>query len=160
MLPIRSRLDDDSAFPRYLGRMKELVLAASEHQDYFFGNLVGKLNLPRNPARSPLFNVVFNLETGDFVRRADGLEMALETRNVPYRGPRTSAMFDLYLNAAESANGEILVQCDYNTALIEPDTMQRWLGHYRALLRGIVRQPSQPVADLPLTEDEPAPATA
>jgi iturin family lipopeptide synthetase A len=160
MLPLRSRLPDEAAFPEHLARMKELVLAASEHQDYFFGNLVGKLGLPRNPARSPLFNVVFNLETGDFVRPCGPVEMSLETRNVPYRGPSTAAMFDLYLNAAERANGEILVQCDFNTALVEHETMRRWLGHYRALLRGIVHQPRQPVADLPLTEDEPAAASA
>ncbi len=160
MLPLRSRLPEGAAFPDYLGQMKTLVLAASEHQDYFFGNLVGKLNLPRNPARSPLFNVVFNLETGDFLRSCGEVEMKLETRDVPYRGPRTAAMFDLYLNAAERADGEVLVQCDFNTALIEAETMQRWLGHYRALLQGIVRQPRQPVADLPLTEDEPLTASA
>ena len=55
-------------------QMKQLVLAASEHQDYFFGNLVSKLKLPRNPARSPLFNVIFNLETGAFVRECGGLK--------------------------------------------------------------------------------------
>jgi iturin family lipopeptide synthetase A len=157
MLPLRSRLADDAAFPAYLAKMKELVLAASEHQDYFFGNLVGKLNLPRDPSRSPLFNVVFNLETGEFQRDCGTVQMALETKNVPYRGPRGSAMFDLYLNAAERGNGDILVQCDHNLALIEPETMRRWLGHYRALLRGIVARPGQPVADLPLVEeDEPA----
>jgi iturin family lipopeptide synthetase A len=157
MLPLRSRLADDAAFPAYLAKMKELVLAASEHQDYFFGNLVGKLNLPRDPARSPLFNVVFNLETGDFHRSCGSLEMVLETNGVPYRGPRGASMFDLYLNAAERANGEILVQCDHNLALIDPETMLRWLGHYRVLLRGLVAQPDQPVADLPLTEED-APA--
>ncbi len=72
---------------------------------------------------------------------------------MPYRGPRRAAMFDLYLNAAERASGEILVQCDYNTALIEPDTMQRWLGHYQALLRGIAADPARPLADLPLTDE-------
>ena len=71
-------------------------------------------------------------------------------------------MFDLYLNAAERGNGEILVQCDHNTALVEAETMRRWLGHYRALLRGIVDQPERPVIDLPLTEDSAvsAPASA
>lgn len=160
MLPLRSQLPEEVAFPQYLARMKEAVLAASEHQDYFFGNLVSKLKLPRDPARSPLFNVVFNLETGDFVRPCGAVEMALETRHVPYRGPRTAAMFDLYLNAAERSDGGILVQCDYNTALLDPETMQRWLGHYRALLRGVVHQPRQPVAELPLTESEPSTASA
>jgi non-ribosomal peptide synthetase component F len=67
-------------------------------------------------------------------------------------------MFDLYLNAAERASGEILVQCDYNTALIEPATMRRWLGHYQALLRGIAADPARPIVDLPLTAEENVPA--
>ena len=160
MLPLRSRLPDGAAFPDYLGQMKQLVLAASEHQDYFFGNLVSKLKLPRNPARSPLFNVIFNLETGAFVRECGGVTMAIETENVPYRGPRTATMFDFYLNAAEREEGEILVQCDFNTALLEPDTVRRWLGHYQALLHGIVHQPRRPVMELPLTEESAEPATA
>ena len=53
--------------------------------------------------------------------------MALQTENVPSGSPRGIAMFDLYLNAAERINGEIVVQCDHNTALIEPETMKRWL---------------------------------
>jgi natural product biosynthesis luciferase-like monooxygenase protein len=154
MLPLRSELAEDIGFAGYLSFMKELVLASSEHQDYFFGNLIGKLNLPRDPSRAPFFNVVFNLETGEFHRRFARLEMSLATQNVPYRAPRKAAMFDLYLNAAEKKNGEILVQCDHNTALIASATMQRWLGHFRAILRGIVADPNQPVIDLPLTEPE------
>jgi iturin family lipopeptide synthetase A len=154
MLPMRSRLEEEIGFTGYLAAMKELVLAASEHQDYFFGNLIGKLGLPRDPARAPFFNVIFNLETGEFRREFAKLAMALETQNVPYRAPRNAAMFDLYLNAAEKKDGEILVQCDYNTALITSETMQRWLGHYRAILHGIAADPGQPVIDLPLTEPE------
>jgi iturin family lipopeptide synthetase A len=150
MLPLRSRLPEESGFLDYLAAMKNLVLESSEHQDYFFGNLIGKLGLPRNPARSPFFNVVFNLETGEFHREFPQLRMALETRDVPYRGPRGTAMFDLYLNAAEKKNGEILVQCDHNIALVHPETMQRWLVHYETILRGIASDPAQPVSRLPL----------
>ncbi len=151
MLPLRSGLIEGSSFLDYLAQVKSQVLAASEHQDYFFGHLIGKLKLPRDPARAPFFNVVFNLETGEFHRSFPQLEMALETKDVPYRGPRNAAMFDLYLNAAEKKNGEILVQCDYNTALLSSETMRRWLGHYRALLLGIAEGPAQLVSQLPFT---------
>ena len=69
-------------------------------------------------------------------------------------------MFDFYLNAAEREEGEILVQSDFNTALLEPDTVRRWLGHYQALLHGIVHQPLRPVLELPLTEENPEPVSA
>ncbi|HEV3271510.1 MAG TPA: MupA/Atu3671 family FMN-dependent luciferase-like monooxygenase [Candidatus Methylacidiphilales bacterium] len=154
MLPLRSILYDGSSFADYLLQMKNLVIAASEHQDYFFGNLIGKLNLPRDPSRPPVFNVTFNLESGEFHRTLPGLEITLETDRVPYRSPIGTAMFELYLNAAEKKNGEIFVQCDYNTDLIAPETMRRWLRHYKTLLRGIAGDPNQPAALIPLMTAE------
>ena len=152
MLPLRSKLAEGIGFINYLAQMKDLVLRASEHQDYFFGNLVSKLGLPRDPARAPLFNVVFNLETGEFRRKFSRLTMELETQDVPYRSPRGTAMFDLYLNAAEKDDGEILIQCDHKIALIAPETMRAWLAHYAALLRGVAVEPNRPVFELPLSE--------
>jgi natural product biosynthesis luciferase-like monooxygenase protein len=150
MLPLRSVLYDGSTFAEFMVQTKALVLEASEHQDYFFGRLVSKLGLKRDPSRPLFFNVTFNLESGEFIRAWPDLTLRLETENVPYRSPRGSAMFDLYLNAAERKNGEIVVECDHNIALVEPETMQRWLHHYRTLLEGIVAHPDEPVATLPL----------
>ena len=154
MLPLRSILYDGSSFADYLLQIKNLVIAAAEHQDYFFANLIGKLNLPRDPSRSPFFNVTFNLESGEFHQALPGLEITLESQNVPYRSPRGTAMFELYLNAAERKSGEIFVQCDYNTDLIAPETMQRWLRHYKTLLQGIVADPNQLAALIPLMTAE------
>jgi iturin family lipopeptide synthetase A len=150
MLPLRSILYDGSSFLDYLQQTKTLVIAASEHQDYFFANLMGKLNLPRDPSRSPFFNVTFNLESGEFQKTLSGLEVVLESKDVPYRSPRGTAMFELYLNAAERKSGEIFVQCDYNTDLIAAETMQRWLRHYKTLLQGILADPNQLAALIPL----------
>jgi natural product biosynthesis luciferase-like monooxygenase protein len=154
MLPLRSILYDGSSFLDYLQQTKTLVIAASEHQDYFFANLIGKMNLPRDPSRSPFFNVTFNLESGEFHQQLPGLEIVLESKDVPYRSPRGTAMFELYLNAAERQTGEIFVQCDYNTDLIAAETMQRWLRHYKTLLQGIVADPNQFVPLIPLLTAE------
>jgi iturin family lipopeptide synthetase A len=154
MMPLRSILYDGSSFLDFLQQTKSLVVEASEHQDYFFGKLMRKLNLARDASRSLFFNVTFNLETGEFARSFPGLEMGLETENVPYRSPRGTAMFDLYLNAAERKNGEIVVQCDHNTAMIDPETMQRWLGHFKTLIEGIIANPESNVATLPLLTRE------
>jgi iturin family lipopeptide synthetase A len=154
MLPLRSILYEGSTFLDYLQQTKTLVIAASEHQDYFFANLIGKLNLPRDPSRTPFFNVTFNLESGEFQQTLPRLEIVLESKDVPYRSPRGTAMFELYLNAAEKKNGEIFVQCDYNTDLIAGETMQRWLRHYKTLLQGVVADPHQLAARIPLLTAE------
>ena len=150
MVPLRSVLYEDSSFVDHLQQIKSLVIEASEHQDYFFGNLIGKLGLPRDPSRAPFFNVTFNLESGELHQSLPGLEIRLETQNVPYRSPIGTAMFELYLNAGERKNGEIAVECDHNADLIAPETLQRWLNHYRTLLQGIVANPNQLAALIPL----------
>jgi non-ribosomal peptide synthetase component F len=154
MLPLRSILYDGSTFNEYLRQINALVLEASEHQDYFFGNLMRKLNLARDSSRSLFFNVTFNRERGEFKKTWPDLEVALETENVPSGSPRNVAMFDLSVNAAEKISGEIMVECGHNTALVEPETMQRWLKYYKTLLEGIVANPDQPVSTLPLMTSE------
>ncbi len=150
MIPLRSILYEDSTFVDHMQQIKNLVIEASEHQDYFFGNLIGKLGLPRDPSRSPFFNVTFNLESGELHQSLPGLDITLETVGVPYRSPVGTAMYELYLNAAEKKSGEIFVQCDHNADLIAPETLQRWLNHYKTLLQGIVANPNQPALLIPL----------
>ncbi len=154
MLPLRSILYEGSTFSEYLDQIHTLIVEASEHQDYFFGNLVRKLNLTRSSARSLFFNVTFNLERGEFKKTWPDLEMTLQTEGVPSGSPRGIAMFDLYTNAAERINGEIVVDCDHNTSVVEPATVLRWLGRYEILLKGIVANPDQPITTLPLLTRE------
>ena len=154
MIPLRSILYDGSTFLDHLAQIKKLVIETSEHQDYFFGNLIGKLGLPRDPSRSPFFNVTFNLESGELHQSLPGLDITLETVGVPYRSPVGTAMFELYLNAAEKKSGEIFVQCDHNSDLIAPETLQRWLNHYKTLLQGIVADPNQLAVLIPLMTAE------
>lgn len=155
MLPLRCHLyDAGTTFTQYLQQVHKLILEASEHQDYFFGNLMRKLNLARSSSRSDFFNVTFNLERGEFKKTWPDLEMALQTDHVPAGSPRGIAMFDLYMNAAERINGEIVVDCDHNTSVVEADTVNRWLKRYEIILEGIVANPDQPISVLPLLTRE------
>ena len=52
-------------------------------------------------------------------------------------------------------DGELRLECDYNTDLFDAPTIQRLLGHYQTLLEGIVADPLRPLSSLPLlTESE------
>jgi acyl carrier protein len=150
MLPLRSILYDGSTFAEYLQQINALILSASDHQDYFFGNLIRKLNLGRDASRSVFFNVTFNRERGEFKKDWPGLEVRLETDHVPSGNPRHIAMFDLSMNAAERPSGDVFVEGSHNTNLIESETMKMWLSYYRNILESIANKPEQPVATLPL----------
>jgi amino acid adenylation domain-containing protein len=61
----------------------------------------------------------------------------------------TTAKFDLTLSMSDSSQG-LVGSLEYNTDLFNADTISRMLGHFQTLLEGIVANPSQRLADLPL----------
>jgi amino acid adenylation domain-containing protein/natural product biosynthesis luciferase-like monooxygenase protein len=148
MMPLRCRIGRDAQFSDQVRVTKDLVLDASEHQKYFFADLIGRLHLPRDLSRAPLFSVTFNLETGEFRKRAGGVEFDWATDPQPYRSPAGTAMFDLYMNVAEQ-NGGLLCELDHSE-IFDPETARRWLGHFRTLLEQIAKEPTAHLSSLSL----------
>jgi iturin family lipopeptide synthetase A len=151
VLPLRSRVAAQTSFAELLGATKDFVFEANEHQNYFFGRLIRKLNLPHDASRSPVFAAFFNYESGKFQRTlASGVTAELLTDgSVPYRSPRDTAMFELYLNVAEK-DGALHCECDHGSDLFDGATVARWLGHYRTLLEAIVANPDASIWQMPL----------
>jgi amino acid adenylation domain-containing protein/natural product biosynthesis luciferase-like monooxygenase protein len=147
VLPLRSRIGPDTTFLDMLARNRALVLSANEHQHYFYGNLIRKLNLPPDAARSPLFSVFFNSESGKFEKLVQGLKFDLGMTDCPYGAPKGTAMFELYLNVLER-DGELILKCDHNADLFDPATVRRWLGYYQLILENIVRSPNEPLGEI------------
>lgn len=151
VMPLRSRVNDDTRFADLLAATKDRVFEVNEHQNYFFGRLIKALGLAHDPSRPPVFSAFFNYESGKFqCEFAPGLTAELLTGgDVPYRSPRDTAMFELYLNVAEK-DGELHCEIDHATDLYDAATVSRWLTHYQTLLESIVSDPDQCVWKLPL----------
>ena len=154
VMPLRSRVDDGTRFADLLAATKDRVFSVNEHQNYFFGRLIKLLGLPPIPSRPPVFSAFFNYESGKFQREfAPGLTAELLTgEDVPYRSPRDTAMFELYLNVAEK-DGELRCEIDHATELYDGATVGRWLSHYRALLESIVAEPEKSIWQLGLLRE-------
>jgi amino acid adenylation domain-containing protein len=135
-LPIRGAWTRETSVSDYLSATAKRVLDAYEHQNYTFGTLVRKLNLPREPGRLPLAEIQFNLE-----RLAERIELPNLTMDV---APNAKAYvnFDLFLNVIESADG-LRMDCDYNTDLFDAATVAHWLDCYQALLESFVSDAAQ-----------------
>ncbi|MCC7053620.1 MAG: amino acid adenylation domain-containing protein [Gemmatimonadaceae bacterium] len=145
MLPIRIAADPARPFDRMLAEVRSTTLDAFEHQAMGFGSLLARLPIPRDPSRSPLVSVIFNLDRSlpPSAMPFDGLEADLRTV------PRAFENFELFLNAIET-DGGIALECQYNTALFDATTIRRWLESYEVLLRGAAAAPSSPTGDLPV----------
>lgn len=147
LLPLRSRVGDDPSFTEYLRRLKRVLSDATDNQIYSLPNLIKKLGLTRDPSRPPLVTATFNLDRGSSQMPFHDLDAALVS-NFP-----ESAKFDLFLNITEQ-DGELLLDMDYNSDLFEATTIQRWLGHLRTLLEGIVAHPQRRLSELPLMDQQ------
>ena len=146
-LVLRTDLGGNPSFRELLRRVREVVVGACAHQDLPFEKLVEELQPERNLSHSSLFQVMFAFQN---VPRLP-LELPGLTLS-PLEVDSGTAKFDLTLDLEQEANG-LRGSVEYNTDLFDPSTIARMQGHFQALLEGIVANPAQRLAELPLLTD-------
>ncbi|HEX4961001.1 MAG TPA: amino acid adenylation domain-containing protein, partial [Thermoanaerobaculia bacterium] len=149
-LALRGDLSGEPTFSELLVRSRESALGAYAHQDLPFEKLVAELQPERDLSRSPLFQVLFQLQNAP--TDAEPVELpGLELR--PMGAGGQTAKFDLVLNAYEASPdfGGVL---KYNTDLFEKATVERLVRHFGTLLAGAVAAPSCRLSELPLLSAE------
>ncbi|HEX2094523.1 MAG TPA: non-ribosomal peptide synthase/polyketide synthase, partial [Longimicrobiaceae bacterium] len=144
-LVLRADLSGDPAARALVAQTRERVLEAQTHQDVPFERLVDELRVERSLAHTPLFQVVFSL-SGARGRQAPRLG-GLEVEELWEAAGETA--FDLGLVVVEE-EGRLVGEVDFRAALFDAATVERMVGHFRALLEGIVAHPERRVSDLPL----------
>ena len=147
-VPLRARLDPAAPFTEHLRTVRDELAQAQDHSRLTFGSLVRRLQVPRDPSRTPLVGMTFSIDKiGTPFDFGDVTITSLTT-------PKSYSNFELQVNAVDSGS-DLLLECDYNADLFDEPTIRRWLSHYETLLRGVVARPDDAVAGLPLvSEDE------
>ena len=142
MLALRDRLRSDDSFATVLGRVRQTMLDAYEHQAYPFDKLVEELDLPRDMSRSPLFDVSLSFAHADEgTLRLDDLEVS------SWDDEYAAAKFDLSFDVFETADG-LELAITYCTDLFADERVSRMAGHFIHLTRGAVADPQRSIADL------------
>ncbi|HEX5750368.1 MAG TPA: condensation domain-containing protein, partial [Archangium sp.] len=125
-----------------LHQVRDSTLAAYAHQDVPFDKLVESLNPPRDPGRSPLFQVMFSLQNAPLP------ELALpELRLRPLESSSQTAKFELLLDLTETREG-FTGMLEYSTDLFAADTVSRMAGHFLRLLEDAVAHPERRIEQL------------
>ena len=136
LLPVRSQLDPESSFQKNLAIVKKSVLDAYDHHQCTIGEILQHLKVPRTAGRSPLVEVVFNVDRDPGAAKFQGLQFECD------RNAKRALHFDLFFNVVEGPRG-LYVECDYNTELFDASTIERWLRHYQTLLESIAGNSSE-----------------
>ncbi|MET8995576.1 non-ribosomal peptide synthase/polyketide synthase [Amycolatopsis sp. NPDC004169] len=141
-LVLRSAVDPELPFDAFLGRVKETVLAAFAAAEVPFDQVVDDLRPARDPSRTPLVQVLLVLQQ-DLVRPREAGALRMGEHDLP----RPRARFDLVLEFRPQARGFAI---EYDTALFDAETIDRFAGHLRVLAEAVVAGPHRPVAELPI----------
>jgi amino acid adenylation domain-containing protein len=143
-LVVRADLAGDPPFRLHLARVHEAVLDAQAHQDVPFERLVQELVTDRNPSYSPIFQVLFTLQSGSG-RPLELPGLAISRMDLSLR----TAKFDLSL-AMLDAGDHLAGGLEYSLDLFDGATIERTARHLRSLLEAVVSSPDTRLSDLPL----------
>ena len=144
-LIIRTSLDGDPDFTEVLQRVKASALGAYEHQDMPFELLVRMLDHKRDPAQTPLFNVMFNLVNTP-VRDVDFGNVSWSRVDVD----RRASQVDLTVVVDPHFDHSIVLE--YATDLFEAESVQRMGRQLLTLLQSVLQDVRAPISQWTLLD--------
>ena len=154
---LRSTTPRGARFVDLLSQTRERLSEALRLQELPFGEVVGAMVPRRDASRQPIFQTLFVLHRSQLDATSELAAFALGA--LPAEAPRPlfagleseplalesgTSLFDLSLTLA-TVGGELVARLDFATALFDRTTVSRWLGHFEALLAGILDGPETPL---------------
>lgn len=135
-LALRQDISTADTFADVMENVKEMTLKAFEHQRYPFDKLVDDLSLDRDLSRSPIFQVAMGYVTDSLHVNLKGLT----SEHVMVH--HTVSKFDLTLHVFEQGD-QLSIHVEYNTDLLDQETIHRYMNYYLHLLDGMTAQPER-----------------
>jgi amino acid adenylation domain-containing protein len=146
-LVLRTDFSGNPTFLELLRQVKETALEAYENQNVPFEKLVEELHPERSLSRSPIFQVMFALQTQP--RSALRLP-ALSISPIERETEAAKLDLSLYMLAAEDG---LEVYFEYNADLFNLSTVRRMAQHLQILLEEIVANPDRRISEFSLIDD-------
>ncbi|MHA7223649.1 amino acid adenylation domain-containing protein [Arthrobacter sp. RHLT1-20] len=157
-LPLRVDAAGGPSLRTMLGRSRDSILAAFDHDDVPFERLVEALNPERELGRHPLFQTMLTVDNeAPAVPQLPGVRVAAE--------PETAsgeAKFDLSFTFrpddgdGDGGGGGLAGTIDYNAAMFDDGTVRRLADSFGRFLELAAASPDTPVALLPMIGDDEA----
>ncbi len=146
ILPIRVPVGDDPTFVELIDRARDTVLAATEHQQLPYAEVVEAVAPVREPGRYPLARI--SLAVQPFAPpRADLAGLRISTMDLPVE----RVEFDVEFGVRQGPPGhDATLWAKYSTDLFDADRIERTLDRFVTLLTGVAAQPACRIGQLPL----------
>ncbi|MDB2385717.1 amino acid adenylation domain-containing protein [Shewanella sp.] len=149
----RIHVRPDSPCQQLFSEVHQDQAAAQQHQDLPFEKLVEQLNIDRDPSRHPIFQVMFGVQSFGHASLKNGtlapdLDDPLQPReDINQLNDIVPFDLSLFIDCNDACFQATIA---YKTALFSPQTIKQFIRHYRYVLKQVLDNPAQPIANLSL----------
>jgi amino acid adenylation domain-containing protein len=146
-LPLRNYPRGGKPFREFLHQVKWRTLESFENQDYQFEDLVDKVVEKTDPARNPIFDVLFMFQNVSVIYadipavEIPGLKMK------SYPGESRVSKFDITLWGAEKGN-ILYFNFEYSTTLFKEETIDMFIDNFKGILSSVLEDPDRRLATI------------
>jgi amino acid adenylation domain-containing protein len=147
-LALRSDLSGHPSFITLLQQVKQTTLTAYDHQDVPFEKIVEAVIADRDLSRTPLFQVLFELQNTPAIDSIQLGSLIVTREEVKYN----TAQFDLVVSMEEGPDG-LTGYVEYGTEIFREETITQLLAHFTQLLQTVITLPDTRINKLPLLTD-------
>ena len=143
-IPLRSSVDANLPFVDYMKQSRNELLDAMEHQRLSFASLLRIVAPPRDPSRSPIVNISFNLDPElDMSEMGfDGIDLRVIVE------PRAYENFEWFVNGVIQQDRSVELQVQYNADLFNEDRMRELFDGFERFLGEIADAPESQINEL------------
>ncbi len=163
MLPIRADLEDDPTFETLVRRVGQTLIGALENQDYPFSLIVQDAAPPRDPSRSPLFQISCTFEKSQIKEEKGRASFLFPVQNtaIDFSGmahesfyvPQQTCHHDVEF-IFEQTESSLLGMICYCRDLFTEDSMRQLGRNLEKLLLRLLDHPSQSVSKIAWLDEE------
>jgi amino acid adenylation domain-containing protein/thioester reductase-like protein len=133
----RQGLSNTQTFRELLNAVHQNACDAAENQVLPFNKIIDNLNIPVDPKKNPLFQVLFNYQTVSPIENSANTKLSVKFED----RPQTIAKLDITLSVAETLKDGLNISIEYRTDLFTELSMQHLGAHYQNLLNEIINNP-------------------
>lgn len=148
-LPLRIYPTCSKRFTELLTEVRQHVIAAFEHQDYPFEDLIESLDVPRDSSRNPLFDVMFVWQN---MNKPEITLSDVRLKQLPT--DKGTAKLDLSFTGFELDDGTFEIEIEYATKLFKEDTIERFARYYCEIIRQIAIKPDMRLNEISVVDEE------
>jgi amino acid adenylation domain-containing protein len=144
-IALRDNLSGNPVFRDLLNQVKHTTLEAFSNQDVPFDKIVNRISKTKDMSRSPIFQVMFNLENNPDISNIELDNITISAQPILYELTK----FELTYQVGETPDG-LTVDIEYCTDLFTAATIGRMMQHFTKLLHASVINPSATIASMPM----------